>query len=102
VTAYLAVLLAAAGSYALRIGSVHLAGRRHLTARVEAGLRHAALAMLVALAAIGIPRSGGGLGVTPPVAVAVAAAVVVAHRKGDLVIVVVAAMVAHEVVRFVA
>ena len=101
-TAYLAVLLAAAGSYALRIGSVYVAGRRRLTPRAEAGLRHAALAMLVALAAMGIPRSGGGLAVTPPVAVAVAAAVVVAHRKGNLVIVVVAAMVAHEVVRLAA
>jgi branched-subunit amino acid transport protein len=99
VTAVLALVLAAAGTYGLRIASVHVAGRGPLSARTQAGLRGAALALIVALAVIDLPRAAGSrLGVTPAVLVGVVTAALVARRKGNLAVVVLAAMAAHELV----
>lgn len=92
-TAYVALLLASVGTYAVRVGSVVLAGRRPLSTRTHEALRHAALAMLVALAVAGVPRGDGGPAVRPEVGVALVAAAVIARRTGNVALVVVAAVV---------
>ena len=90
-----ALLVAAAGTFALRYGSVRALAHRRIPPAVEDTLRHAALAVIAALVVASLPSSGGaGL---PPVGavVALVAATVVARRTRNITVAITVAVVVY-------
>ena len=75
---WIAVVVAGLGSYALRVLPFLAGDRMHVSARAQAGLRHAgmgAITALLVLGVVGLLRPGSGLPVVPVVVALVAATV---------------------------
>jgi branched-subunit amino acid transport protein len=79
-TAVAALTIAAAGTYLLRHASVRAFASRTMPKRLISALRHAALAIIAAIAVAGLPGNSGFGGLTTASALALTIAVVVARR----------------------
>jgi branched-subunit amino acid transport protein len=98
-SAWIAVVVAGAGSYLLRAGPLFALARADLPPALRAGLHHAGTAALGALIATSVTKHGG-VATTVAGSTAVAAAAVVASRRGrSVVIPVVVGMAVYGVVR---
>jgi branched-subunit amino acid transport protein len=79
-TAVAALTIAAAGTYLLRHASVRAFASRTMPKRLISALRHAALAIIAAIAVAGLPGKSGVWGLTTANVFALTIAVVVARR----------------------
>jgi len=79
-TAVAALTIAAAGTYLVRHTSVRVFASRTMPERAVSAFRHAALAIIAALAVAGLPGKSGFGGLTTANVLALAIAVVVARR----------------------
>ena len=79
-TAVAALSIAAAGTYLLRHASVRAFASRPMPDRGVSALRHAALAIIAAIAVAGLPGRTGFSSLTIPSVLALTTAVVVARR----------------------
>lgn len=75
-----ALTIAAGGTYLLRHASVRAFASRTMPERVVSALRHAALAIIAAIAVAELPGKGGFGGLTTANVLALGIAVVVARR----------------------
>jgi branched-subunit amino acid transport protein len=95
---YLALALAASGTYAVRVASIHAFGRRDLPARTERGLQLAALAVLAALSVSSVPIAPGESLPSVAVGSAVVAAIVAARHIRNIAVIPAIAMATHMIV----
>ena len=92
-SAAVALLIAAAGTFALRYGSVRALAQRRIPPAVEGALRHAALAVIAALVVASLPSSGRMGLPSAGAVVALMAAAVVARRTRNITAAIAVAMV---------
>lgn len=90
----IALLAATAGTYALRAGSVRAFSGRDLPAGVDRMLRHAAIAVMSAIAVASLP-AGGVSGWTVATAFGIGVAIVLALRYSNIAAVTAAGVLAY-------
>jgi branched-subunit amino acid transport protein len=85
VSGFVALIITAAGTFAIRTGSVQAFQERAMSPVVTRVLRHAALAILASLAVSSLPSAAGGI--EAPSLVGLVATVVAARRFSNLAVV---------------
>jgi branched-subunit amino acid transport protein len=95
---YLALVLAAAGTYAVRLASIHTFGTHAPSARTSRSLQLLALGVLAGVAVSSVPMADGRPAPSLATATALGAAVVAARLSRNVALVVVVSVVAHFIV----